>query len=147
MENEVISVLVATVVAASWLPWPSVSCANDPRLQNGKYAAVYSPEHKTIVLSLNICGNLERLQDDRGPVYYENAHALFTLSHELAHAGGVGDEHEADCRAELIWPNVARRIRVPQVKVKVLRTIMPRLDFPRLLHGESCIDAREPVTT
>ena len=128
--------------AVLYLPWPSISCANDPRLQNGKYAAVYSPDTRTIVLSLNICGNLEQLQSNQSTVYYENIHAIFTLAHELAHAEGIADEHLADCRAETIWTGIARKIHIPLMKIRKVQSALFKLDFPRILHGESCV--RQP---
>ena len=124
--------------ATLYLPWPSVTCANDPRLDGGRHSALYSPDEQRIVLSLPICGNLERLQSPEKTVYYEDTFGLFTLAHELSHASGIEDEHEADCHAIAIWPNVARKVKVPAVKIRALREIIPKLNLPMRAHGQSC---------
>lgn len=127
------------IIAASIsIPWPSITCANDPRLQNGKYAAVYSTESKDIVLSLNLCGHLNNLKNKLGPVYYEEVHAIFTLTHEIVHAEGISDEHLADCRAELLWEVVTRKLRITFQKTKALRMLIYKYKFPLILHQTIC---------
>ncbi|MCW2977518.1 MAG: hypothetical protein JWM06_2799 [Actinomycetia bacterium] len=55
-------------------------------------------------LTANACLAASRLSEG---VTIPRAYAAFTLAHELAHASGIGDETEADCRGAALLPKVA----------------------------------------
>jgi hypothetical protein len=55
-------------------------------------------------LTANACLAASRLSEG---VTIPRAYAAFTLSHELAHASGIADETEADCRGAALLPKVA----------------------------------------
>lgn len=58
-------------------------------------------------LTANTCLAASRLREG---VTIPRAYAAFTLAHELAHASGIPDETEADCRGAALLPQVAAQL-------------------------------------
>ncbi len=58
-------------------------------------------------LTANTCLAASRLHEG---VTIPRAYAAFTLAHELAHASGISDETEADCRGAALLPRVAAQL-------------------------------------
>ena len=60
-----------------------------------------------IGLTANTCLAASRLREG---VTIPRAYAAFTLAHELAHASGIPDETQADCRGAALLPQVALQL-------------------------------------
>lgn len=119
-------------VRPAWFPWPTVTCAEDPRLQDGRYAGVFNTRTRLVVIWPTHCRQLAHLQSNAqtlSPTKSPNraAFALFVVAHELAHAGGVADERAADCHGLRIYHGVGRKLRVAGWKVRALVWRLPHV--------------------
>lgn len=103
--------------------WP-VTCANDPVLMSNEWDAMYENVTHEITARLWICKGIYDLQAGK-PMTVVRRNALFKIAHELSHASGIRDEHQADCHGEKIMYNVARHLGIPSAAINQARKMAP----------------------